>query len=41
MTAFDLVLAGGRIVDPSQSIDAVLDIGFTNGKVSGIGQGLA
>jgi dihydroorotase len=35
------VAAGGRIVDPSQSIDAVLDIGFTNGKVSGIGQGLA
>jgi dihydroorotase len=41
MTAFDLVLAGGRIVDPSQSIDAVLDIGFTNGKVSEIGHGLA
>ena len=41
MTAFDLVLAGGRVVDPSQSLDAVLDIGFTNGKVSEIGQGLA
>jgi dihydroorotase len=41
VTTFDLVLAGGRIVDPSQSIDAVLDIGFTDGRVSEIGHGLA
>jgi dihydroorotase len=41
VTSFDLVLAGGRLIDPSQSIDAVLDIGFTNGKVSEIGHGLA
>jgi dihydroorotase len=34
--AIDLILRGGRIVDPSQRLDAVLDIGFGNGKVTGI-----
>jgi dihydroorotase len=41
MTDFDLVLAGGRVVDPSRTIDAVVDIGFANGKVSEVGEGLA
>src|SRR5262245_60022654 len=41
MTDFDLVLAGGRVVDPSQAIDAVVDIGFAKGRVSAIGEGLA
>lgn len=32
--AFDLILAGGRVIDPSQQIDAVMDIAFKDGKVA-------
>jgi len=39
--AFDLILKGGRIVDPSQSLDRVADIGFAAGKVAKIGPDLA
>jgi dihydroorotase len=35
--AFDLILKGGRIIDPSQKIDQVADIGFAAGKVTRIG----
>ena len=37
----DLILKGGRIVDPSQHLDAVADIGFSGGRVAAIGAGLA
>lgn len=37
----DLVLKGGRLVDPSQGLDRVTDIAFSGGKVSAIGDGLA
>jgi len=33
----DLVLRGGRVIDPSQGIDAVMDVGFENGRVAKIG----
>jgi dihydroorotase len=36
----DLVLKGGRLIDPSQAIDKVTDIAFSNGKVSAIGDNL-
>jgi dihydroorotase len=39
--AIDLILKGGRIVDPSQHLDAVADIGFAGGKVAAIGAGLS
>src|SRR6266853_6305641 len=39
--AIDLILKGGRIIDPSQHLDAVADIGFASGKVAAIGPGLA
>ena len=35
--AIDLILKGGRIIDPSQRLDAIMDIGFGHGKVAGIG----
>jgi dihydroorotase len=38
--AFDLVLKGGRVIDPSQGIDAVTDVGFDEGRVARIGAGL-
>ena len=37
----DLVLKGGRVVDPSQGIDKVTDIAFANGKVAAIGDNLS
>jgi dihydroorotase len=39
--AIDLILKGGRIIDPSQHLDAVADIGFSGGKVVAIGGSVA
>jgi dihydroorotase len=36
----DLILKGGRVIDPSQKQDGVLDVAFTGGKVSGFGKDL-
>jgi dihydroorotase len=36
----DLILKGGRVIDPSQNHDGVIDVAFTNGKVSGFGKDL-
>jgi len=38
--AYDLILKGGRVIDPSQNIDRVTDIAFTGGKVAKVGDGL-
>jgi dihydroorotase len=38
---FDLVLAKGRVIDPSQGIDRVTDVAFAGGKVAAIGDDLA
>src|SRR6516162_1178619 len=37
---FDLILRGGRLIDPSQKLDAVADIAFADGKVAAIGREL-
>src|SRR2546421_4471667 len=37
---FDLVLRGGRVIDPSQKLDAVADVAFAAGKVVMVGNGL-
>jgi dihydroorotase len=37
---YDLLLRGGRVIDPSQKLDAVTDVAFSEGKVARIGQGL-
>jgi len=37
----DLVLKGGRVVDPSQALDKVADIAFIKGKVAAIGDNLS
>ncbi|HWA79303.1 MAG TPA: amidohydrolase/deacetylase family metallohydrolase, partial [Acetobacteraceae bacterium] len=36
----DLLLRGGRVIDPGQNHDAIADIAFTDGKVSAIGPDL-
>jgi dihydroorotase len=38
---FDLVIAGGRVIDPSQNIDRITDVAFIDGKVAQVGDGLA
>ena len=38
---YELILKGGRVIDPSQSLDRVTDIAFSGGKVAKIGDGLS
>src|SRR6267143_1794125 len=38
---FDLVLRGGRVIDPSQKLDAVTDVAFAGGKVVRVGNELS
>ena len=38
--SFDLILRSGRVIDPSQKLDAVTDVGFAGGKVAAIGNAL-
>ncbi|MBN9496520.1 MAG: amidohydrolase/deacetylase family metallohydrolase [Alphaproteobacteria bacterium] len=37
---FDLVLKGGRVIDPAQGIDAVSDVAFKDGRVAAVGSNL-
>ena len=37
---FDLILRGGRVIDPSQKLDAVTDVAFAGGKVAMVGSAL-
>ncbi len=41
MSHYDLVLRGGRVVDPEQGIDAVLDVGFHAGAVSAVAESIS
>lgn len=36
----DLLLKGGRVIDPEQGLDAVMDVAFAEGKVAAIGPDL-
>jgi dihydroorotase len=37
----DLILKGGRVIDPSQKHDGIADVAFANGRVSGFGRDLS
>ena len=37
---YELILKGGRVIDPSQRLDAVCDIAFAGGRVAAVGKGL-
>src|SRR5207237_35741 len=37
---FDLILRGGRVIDPSQKLDVVTDVAFAGGKVVIVGSEL-
>ena len=39
--AFDLLIAGGRVIDPASGRDEVADVGITGGKIAAVGRGLA
>ncbi len=36
LTRFDLVLSGGRVVDPQNGVDAVLDVGIIGGQIAAV-----
>lgn len=38
--AYDLILRGGRVIDPSQNLDRVTDVAFADGRVAEIGDDL-
>ncbi len=40
MAAYDLILKGGRVIDPSQKIDGTNDVAFSGGKVAAVGRDL-
>lgn len=40
-TTFDLVLTGGRVIDPAAGVDRVTDVAFKEGRAAGVGDGLA
>lgn len=38
--SYDLILKGGRVIDPAQNIDGVMDVAFTGGNVAAVGKDL-
>lgn len=38
---FDLVIEGGRVIDPATGLDGVQDVAIRDGKIAAIGEGLA
>ena len=38
---FDLVLKGGRVIDPAQGLDERFDVAFAGGNVAELGPDLA
>ncbi len=38
--SYDLILKGGRVIDPSQNLDGIRDVAFTGGKVAACGKDL-
>ncbi len=37
---YDLIVSGGRVIDPSQGIDAVRDVAFADGKVASVAENI-
>ena len=40
MATYDVVLKGGRVLDPAQGIDAMLDIGTKHGRIAALAENL-
>jgi dihydroorotase len=39
--AYDLLLKGGRVIDPANAVDGLLDVGIAAGKIARVAPGLA
>ena len=39
-TPYDLVLRGGRVIDPAQGVDGLLDVAVRDGRVAAVGKAL-
>ena len=37
-TSFDILITGGRVIDPLSGVDALLDIGISNGRIVYVGE---
>jgi dihydroorotase len=37
---YDLVIAGGRVIDPAQGLDGRYDVAFAGGKVAEVAPGI-
>jgi len=40
MLTYDAVIKGGRVLDPANKTDAVLDVGIIHGRIDAVGEGL-
>ncbi len=40
-TPHDLIIKNGRLIDPAQKLDRIVDLAITNGKIAAIGQNLS
>ena len=40
MSDWDLVLRGGRVIDPETGLDAVRDVAVAQGRIAAVGTGL-
>ena len=38
---YDMILKGGRVIDPSQDLDGVADVAFAGGKVAAVRKDIA
>ena len=38
---FDLIIRGGRVIDPSLRIDAILDVAITQGRIAAVESSIA
>jgi dihydroorotase len=38
--SYELIVKGGRVIDPAQGIDGVMDVAFAGGKVAAVGRDL-
>src|SRR5262249_47338893 len=38
---YDLVIKGGRVIDPSLGLDAVRDVAIAKGKIAAVGENIA
>jgi dihydroorotase len=38
--AYDLLIVGGRVIDPGSKFDGIADVGVKNGKIAAVGANL-